>query len=164
MQARRTILTAAALAATVAVGLGAGFAAGCARADSGATLMLMPENAPGRTGVVRRTDLLVAHARSARHDAQLRALREKRDALAESGDAAAAESLNAYGAEWQEVAHRQLAGEEPLYTVLLGVQEELRAVMRERGLDRVVEAGPGVEGVDITDELVARITPAERNR
>ena len=36
--------------------------------------------------------------------------------------------------------------------------------MRSRGLDRVLEAGPGVEGVDITDELVAMIPEAQRHQ
>jgi len=137
---------------------------GCTGTRSAPTLRLQPGNAPGGTGVVRRTDLLIAYTRSPAHDTPIDDLRRRRDEAAAAGDTTTVDGLNAYGAEWQEIAHRQLAGTEPIYTVLLAVQDELRAVMDARGLDRVVEAGRGVEGIDITDDLIARLPVAERYR
>jgi len=127
---------------------------------SGETLMLMPENATGGVGVVRRVDLLVAYHSSVRHDETIRGLVRDRDAARDAGDTAKVAALEAYGSMMQDVAHRQLAGDEPLYTVLLGVQDELRAIMVEHSLGCVVEAGPGVRGTDITDELVAMLPEA----
>lgn len=149
----------------LAAGLVAGLvAAGCvggggaSTAGAGDTLMVLPgQAASGGVGVVRRTELLVAYHRSTRHAAGQRTLIEARDAARAAGEQERVARIEAMGAEMQEIAHRQLAGSEPLYTVLLGVQEELRAIMEARGLSRVLEAGPGVEGVDITDELVAAL-------
>lgn len=124
---------------------------------AGETLMLRPESAPGPIGVVRRTDLLVAYHRSAAFDDLMHTLSARRDAAAAAGETETVAAVELYGAMMQEISHRQLAGDEPLYTVLLGVEDELRAIMASRGLSRVVEAGPGAEGVDITDELIAAI-------
>ena len=58
----------------------------------------------------------------------------------------------------QAIAHRQLSGAEPSYTVLAGTEAELRLVMDRHNLGKIVEAGPGVEGLDVTDELVAMLS------
>ncbi|VAX39744.1 hypothetical protein MNBD_PLANCTO03-2239 [hydrothermal vent metagenome] len=44
-----------------------------------------------------------------------------------------------------------------MYTVLVGVEDELWALMDRHNLNKIVEAGPGIEGLDITDELVAML-------
>lgn len=67
----------------------------------------------------------------------------------------AAAAYEAYGEMMQDVAHRQPAGTEPLYTLIPGIEDELREVMARHALARVVEAGPGIEGLDITDEPTA---------
>lgn len=128
---------------------------GTATATRAPTLMLSAEHADGDVGTVRRLDLMVAYYRSDRHGAFMQTITGAHARAAEQGDTDRAGRIEAFGAETQEIAHRQLAGDEPLYTVLLGVQDELRAVMSRHGLCRVVEAGPGVEGIDITDELIA---------
>ncbi len=156
-----------ALPATLALAL-LGATAGCQQhgahagsAGAADTLMLMPQNATGGVGTVRRTELLIAYHRSARHAETLRSLIRRRDEAAQAGDADTVAALEHYGAAMQDVAHRQLAGKEPLYTVLLGVEDELRAVMDRHGLARVVEAKRGVEGLDITDELIAMLPEAQ---
>lgn len=147
----------------VAIGAGAGLAGCQCRGGGGPgdTLMLAPDRPEGPVGVVRRTDLLIAYHRSPAHAEPLRRLRELHAAAGaegEGGDADLVASAERFGAMWQEISHRQLAREEPLYTVVLSVQEELAALMERHGLSQVVEAGPGVEGVDITDELVGMLT------
>jgi hypothetical protein len=140
--------------------LGAALLGACQARSGGAgdTLLVAPSQAAaGGVGVVRRLDVLVAYTKSPLHGDQIQALMDARDAARAAGRQDEVARIEALGAEMQEIAHRQLAGTEPLYNVLLAVGPDLRAIMESRGLARVLEAGPGVEGVDITDELIAAI-------
>lgn len=128
---------------------------------AGATLMLRPQNATGGVGVVRRTDLLVAFHRTPDKEAVLQALIRARDDARAAGDEKAVAAYEAFGEMMQDIAHRQLAGAEPLYTLIPGIEDELREVMDRHALARVVEAGPGIEGLDITDELTALLPEQE---
>jgi hypothetical protein len=121
-------------------------------------------NPTGSVGVLDRTPLMVGYIGSARHGADIDSLRALRDQAQAEGRAEDAAAIGALGAESQEIAHRQLAGEEPLYTILLGVEPELRELMRRHDLSRVVEKGPGVEGVDLTAELVEMLPKREGPR
>ncbi|MGP1273274.1 MAG: hypothetical protein ACTS22_08060 [Phycisphaerales bacterium] len=119
------------------------------------TLMVNPDHPAGGTGAVDRERLLVAYyASQAFHD-RLNRLRAQRDA-AEPGPAAEIETR---GGELQELAHHQLAGTEPVYTVLIDIQGELDRVLDERGLWRAVLVTGPSDHPDITADLVGRITP-----
>jgi len=131
----------------------------CRGGGPGDTLMLDPDRAGGGVGVVRRTDLLIAYHRSQAHADPLRRLKERHGAAGAAGDESFVRKSEAFGAMWQEISHRQLARKEPLYTVVLAVREDLEALMARHGLSQIVEAGPGVEGLDITDELITALTP-----
>ena len=148
--------------AVLGAGAGAGLAGCQCRGGGGPgdTLMLAPDRPEGPVGVIRRTDLLIAYHRSPAHAEPLRRLRELHAAAGAEGEGGVdlVASAERFGAMWQEISHRQLAQREPLYTVVLGVQDELAALMERHGLSQVVEAGPGVEGRDITDELVGMLT------
>ncbi len=122
-----------------------------------ATLMLSPENAAGGVGVVRRADLLVRYYGSATHDAHMQTLMGLFTEAEDAGRQADATAISTYGGMMQEIAHRQLAETEPIYTVLASMSDDLRTLMRKHNLGRVVEAGPDVEGLDITDELIAML-------
>ncbi|MCW5777464.1 MAG: hypothetical protein KIS87_13590, partial [Phycisphaeraceae bacterium] len=80
--------------------------------------MLRPENATGGVGVVRRTDLLVAFHRAPEKEAELRTLIRARDDARAAGDERAVAAYESYGETMQDIAHRQLAGTEPLYTLI----------------------------------------------
>ena len=123
----------------------------------GDTLMLLTDNAGGPVGVVRRTDLLVAYGKSKYLKEHYKTLETARDAARDAGDHELAARIEAEGPYWQEVMHRQLAGDEPLYTILIAVQDELREVADSHNLSKVLEAGEGVEGLDITDELAEKL-------
>lgn len=147
-------------AALALVGLGVSgcLGRGGTSAGAGDTLLVVTSQAArGGVGVVRRTELLVAYTKSDERAAVINGLIAARDEARAAGRTEEVARIEALGAEMQEIAHRQLAGREPLYNVVLGVEGELRAIMEARGLSRVLEAGPGVEGVDITDDLVAAI-------
>lgn len=145
--------------------VGAALLTSCALGSSGTpapdhggdTLMLLPENAAGPAGVVRRTDLLVAYGKSKYLKEHYMTLESARDAARDAGDNELAAKIEAEGPYWQEVMHRQLAGDEPLYTILLAVEDELREVADAHNLSKVLEAGEGIEGLDITDELAEKL-------
>ena len=128
------------------------------------TLMVDYTNPAGGVGVLDRTPLMVGYIGSGRHAADIDQLRALRDQAQAEGQADAAAAIEALGAESQEIAHRQLAGDEPLYTILLGVAPELRELMQRHNLSRVVEKGPGVEGVDLTAELVDMLPKRDNAR
>lgn len=130
-------------------------------AGAGDTLMLLPENAGGPTGTVRRTDLLVAYGKSVHLQEHYDTLETARDAARQAGNDEFADRIESEGPAWQEVLHRQLAGDEPLYTTLLAVQDEIRDVANNHGISKVVEAGPGVSGTDITDEIVEALKQSD---
>ncbi len=158
----RTTRAAAALSLALA---GAGITAtGCGlfgRAPDNHTLMYNADQPSGGTGAVDRTELLVAWYASQEFHDQLDTLRTHLEAAPDADKPA----IEGRGPETQAIAHRQLAGDEPLYTVLVGVQDELDALMDEQGLWKVVlVSGDAPAGTtDITDELVSRITPHEQH-
>ena len=149
------ILSVAAVTSTLTLG-GCSLNAG-EQTSAGDTLMLLPENAAGPIGTVRRTDLLVAYSKSKHLKTHYHTLESLRDAATSAGDTKLAANIEAEGPAWQELLHNQLAGTEPLYTTLLAIESELHAVADAKGISKVVEAGPGVQGIDITDDLVAAL-------
>ncbi|MEM1165007.1 MAG: hypothetical protein AAGI30_01815 [Planctomycetota bacterium] len=120
------------------------------------TIAMSVEHPLGPVGAIDRTQLLVAYYMSAHHADDLEALTALRDA-AEGDDRAAIEHA---GQSMQSLAHRQLAGDEPLYAVLGRLDPQVRAVMHDRGLSRVVLVDIQSDHLDVTDDLVARIEPA----
>ncbi len=152
------LASAGVVSAALLTGCALGSGAPAAPDHGGDTLMLLPENAAGPVGVVRRTDLLVAYGKSKYLKEHYKTLETARDAALDAGDEELAARIEAEGPSWQEVMHRQLAGDEPLYTTLLAVQGELREVAEAHNLSKVLEAGEGVEGIDITDELAEKLT------
>ncbi|RNC80304.1 MAG: hypothetical protein ED559_00360 [Phycisphaera sp.] len=157
------LLPVAAASAALLVVPGCNLSSGSNKPVSGAgdTLMLLPEHAGGPTGTIRRTDLLVAYGKSVHLKEHYSTLETARDAAREAGDDAFADRIEAEGPAWQEVLDRQLAGDEPLYTTLLAVQNEIRDVANEHGISKVVEAGPGVKGTDITDKIVEALKQSD---
>jgi hypothetical protein len=126
-----------------------------------------PSAPPARVATFARTPILVAYYKSAHRAEIMRALVAERDAAKARGDAAAAEACERRGAESQEHAHRQLAGDAPLDNVLALLQPHLHEVAAAVGATTVVEAGQeprGSNAVDVTDRLVALMPPAHRDR
>ena len=157
------LASAGAVAAALLTSCALGSSTTAAPDHGGDTLMLLPENAGGPTGIVRRTDLLVAYGKSKYLKEHYKTLETARDAAREAGDDELADKIEAEGPAWQEVLHRQLAGEEPLYTILLAVQDEMHDVADAHNLSKVLEAGKGVVGIDITDELAEKLAQAQSN-
>jgi hypothetical protein len=129
-------------------------AAGCATA---------PERAPQRVATFERTPVIVAFYQGAQHAASLQQLRAEHAEAKARGDLAAVEACERRGAQSQELAHRQLAGEAPLDNVLAVLAPQLAEVAAAVGATAVAERGaepPGATTVDVTARLVSLLPPA----
>jgi hypothetical protein len=128
----------------------------------GDTLMLILENAGGPVGTVDRTELLVAYGKSRYISDHMTTLRAELAQAKDADDNKLAAEIEAEGPAWQEILHNQLAGTEPLYTIVLDIQNELRQVADEKGLSKIIEAGDDTDGIDITQDIaeaLARSNP-----
>ena len=160
---RRTRLVTPALATAAVVAVlticGCAHSAGHTPSNRGAgdTLMIVFENAGGPVGTIDRVELLAAYGKSQHISEGMDTLRAKLADAKEAGDTELAAKIEAEGPTWQEVLHNQLAGTEPLYTVVLDIQDELREVAEAKGLSRIIEAGDSTKGIDITQDVAAAI-------
>ena len=93
------------------------------------------------------------------------ARRAEHEAARCSGDRARVQALEEYGQKEQRKAHRQGFARVPVDDLLAQVRPGMARVAEARGLDAIAwfcdHAGPGVELVDVTDDLVALFEPTE---
>jgi hypothetical protein len=139
----------------------ASFLAGCESVpDRGAK--------PVRVGTYHAPSLVVAWVRSAEHARELEGLVAARDAALKAGDTAKVAECERKGAESQDLAHRQLAGEAGIEDILAKLEGDFPEVMKEARVERIAAEGEvqgeKVEVVDVTDLLVARFHPDEATR
>jgi len=82
------------------------------------------------------------------------------------GDEETVRELNAWGESQQRKLHRQGFGRVPVDDLLKPVADRLPEVARTAGVEAIVfsceYAGPQVEVVDVTDEMVRLFDPSER--
>ena len=129
-----------------------------------------PEAATGsqRVGTYHAPSLVVAWVRSAEHERELDALVAARDAAQKAGDEAKLAECEHKGAESQELAHRQLAGEAGVEDILARLKSDLPGILEAAGVGRLVAdtepVEPGIERVDVTGVLVERFHPDEDTR
>lgn len=83
-----------------------------------------------------------------------------------AGDQAKIKSLEEWGRRHQHQLHRQGFSGADVSDILARVKKQLPGVAQRAGVDVLVRradyAGPGVEVVDVTDELVKLFEPSER--
>ena len=148
----------------------AGFAVLVCLAVAGCRSGETPAPAQGalRIGTYHAPSLVVAWVRSAQHARELDALVAARDAAAQAGDQAKVAECERKGAEGQELAHRQLAGEAGTQDILERVQADLPEVRRKANVQQIVPEGEvlgdQVEIVDVTDLLVELFHPDDATR
>ncbi len=86
----------------------------------------------------------------------------------QAGDGARVAELEAWGEKQQRRLHRQGFARVPVDDLLAPVKDRLAEVAQRRALDLVAWScdytGPGVEVVDVTDDLVALFEPSEKTR
>ena len=121
-----------------------------------------------RVGTYHAPSLVVAWVRSAEHARELQALVAARDAAVKAGDQATVAECERKGAEEQDLAHRQLAGDAGVANILERLKDDMPEVLREARVERIAAEGEvlgdRVEPVDVTDLLVERFHPDEPTR
>lgn len=120
---------------------------------------------PVRVGVYESRAIAVAYGRSKYNKVADELLEQKRAADA-AGDDKRVARIKAEGERRQRQLHRQAFGRAPVDDLLVHVKDGLPEVLRKTNVSviaqRVVAAAPGVEQVDVTDELVALYDPTEK--
>jgi hypothetical protein len=112
-----------------------------------------------RAGVFDKQAVVVAFYRSPQWAEANRAKVAEREAARTANDAAKVQALEAWGATQQELAHRQLAGEAPIASVLEVLAAGFPEIARRAGVNLiapdVVFADGAVQTVDVTDSVLA---------
>jgi hypothetical protein len=119
--------------------------------------------APATVATFERKPVLIAYYHSTWLDAFMRKLVAECSEARARGDDAAVADCERRGEQYQEVAHRQMAGTAPLDNVMEVLAPHLAEVARAVGATTVVERGqepPGAMTVDVTERLVALLPPA----
>jgi hypothetical protein len=121
-----------------------------------------------RIGTYHAPSLVLAWYRSGEYAKELGALKAARDAAAKSGDEKAVAGYEQRGASQQDLAHRQLAGETGTEDILARLKDDLPAIAKAAGVERIVPPGTAsgdrVVLVDVTDALVERFHPDEATK
>jgi hypothetical protein len=85
------------------------------------------------------------------------------EAAKAAGDTKRVAELEAWGEKHQRALHRQGFGRVPVDDLLDSVRERLPEAARKAGVDAIAwqvdHAGPGVEVIDVTDDMVALFDP-----
>lgn len=122
--------------------------------------------APLRIGTYDNRAIAVAYAPS-RHN-PVRDKHAERAAAEQAGDRARVAELERWGREHQRQLHFQGFGHAPVGDLLAHVRDGVARVAQERGLAAIAmecdAVAPGVELVDVTDDLVELFEPSERTR
>ncbi|MFC1805857.1 hypothetical protein ACFL09_02630 [Planctomycetota bacterium] len=118
-----------------------------------------------RVGTFRRTEVLVAYYRSAAWNKVLADKRAERDKAKAAGDKDKVAKLEAWGAESQHRAHRQLAGQATLDAngLLDHLKTVLPAVAAQAKVALIVEQplfkDDSVEDIDVTAPIAKLLAP-----
>ncbi len=125
-----------------------------------------------RIGVYDSRAVAVAFAGSPAQEAQLRRLRERRDAASAAGDAAESAKVKAEGQAMQRKAHQQAFGTAPVDEILAELGDVLPELRKNAGVsalvskwdERELARHPGADRVDVTPRLIDALHPTERQR
>jgi hypothetical protein len=127
-----------------------------------------PETSPVRIGTYHAPSLVLAWYRSGQYAKELGELKAARDAAATSGDTKAVAEYERQGATQQDLAHKQLAGEAGTAEILARLGDDLPAIAKAAGVEKIVPPGTvlgdKVLFVDVTDALVERFHPDDATR
>lgn len=131
-----------------------------------------PESEPKadatRVGTYHAPSLVLAWYRSSAYARELKELVVARDAAVKAGDDKLVAECERKGAAQQDLAHKQLAGEEGTADILARLKDDLPAIAKTAGVERIVSPGTvlgdRVQFVDVTDALVERFHPDDATR
>jgi hypothetical protein len=119
-----------------------------------------------RAGVFDKQSVVVAFYRSPQWAEVTKAKTAARDAAKKANDTAKVQDLEAWGANHQELAHRQLANEAPIANILEALAPGLPEIARRAGVHliapEVAFADSAVQTVDVTDLVLAYLKADSR--
>ncbi len=121
-----------------------------------------------RLGVFNTRVVALAYGRSEGHNPEVRAKMAEYNRAKEAGDEERIAELEKWGEEGQARMHRQVFGDAPIFDILAKMADELPRVTESAGVDAIVgevhHAGPGVELVDVTEQMAEVWNPDEETR
>ena len=116
-----------------------------------------------RVGTYDNRAIAVAYAPS-KYNPVAEKMKERKQAE-QAGDKERIAELDAWGEKHQREVHRMGFGRVPVDRLLAHVADRIPDVAREAGVDVIAwqcdYAAPGIEVVDVTDELVSLFDPSE---
>jgi len=124
------------------------------------------ERSPIRIGIFDSRAIAVAHAHSKYNENVIQGLMKKRNKAKEKGDTKRVAELEKQGEKLQDKMHRQGFGKANVDDLLEPVKKHLDKVAEKANVDIIADdtvfTGPGVETIDITNEMVALFDPSPR--
>lgn len=123
---------------------------------------------PVRIGTIHKPSVVVAWYNSQTWAETVRAKRAEQAAARGANDSARVDELEKWGRTHQELAHKQLAGDAPIDDILAALRPALPEVARKANVAAIVPdveyAGPGVETVDVTGQILDVLGSSEKTR
>jgi hypothetical protein len=121
-----------------------------------------------KVGTFDKASIVVAFYGSSLWSAELKAKQEELQHAKQSNDKKRIDALNRWGADSQELAHKQLAGEAPIDNILAMLKPLLPAVAARAHVAAIVPKvewnGNSVEVVDVTGLLLDQLQATPRTR
>jgi hypothetical protein len=154
---------------TQVIGAAIGLAALAAVIAAGPVLEASEEGGSGETvriGVYNSRCVALAYGNSEQHNERIRELRQRREKALEEGKEQIAKECERTGEALQRRAHMQVFSNGPIDGIVAEIADEMPALAAKHDLDAIAEglvhAGPGVETVDITKDVMELFDPPER--
>lgn len=120
-----------------------------------------------RVGTFDRQAIVVAYYSSPLWKATLKEKQQAMDEAKRAHDSLKIEALNAWGAESQELAEKQVAGEAPITNIIEALQPAFQEIERTDNLSSVVPApspDPKLQTIDVTGKLLDWLKASDSTR
>jgi hypothetical protein len=120
-----------------------------------------------RIGSFDRQSIVIAYYRSPQFAAMMKERTAARDNAKKAGDTARVRELEQWGASAQEVAHKQLYGDEPLTNILDALEpalDSIRIALKVRTIVAASAAPAGRQVIDVTPQLLDFLKADEKTR
>lgn len=120
-----------------------------------------------RIGTFDRQSIVIAYYRSPQFAALMKHKTAARDNAKRVGDTARVQELEQWGASVQELAHKQLYGDEPLTNILDALKpalDSIRIALKVRTIVAVSAAPAGRQVIDVTPQLLDCLKADDKTR
>jgi hypothetical protein len=122
-----------------------------------------------RVGTFNKGAIVVAFVRSRLFaDTVMKPKMEEMEKAKQAGDKKKMDELNAWGGTHQERVHEQLAGERPIDDIIAALAPAFPEIAKKAGVTLIAVdlpfAGPNVETVDVTEQIMDWLKSDETTR